>query len=75
MQHSPASDRDEETGHGSVAALLDPQRYVREADRALANGHREEAIALVAKAYLAFDLLAPQVRRRYPDGLDAAGKK
>jgi hypothetical protein len=60
MQHPPAPDREEEASHASVASLLDPQRYLREADRALANGHRDDAIALVAKAYLAFDLLRPR---------------
>ena len=42
----------------TVDALLDPQRYVREADMALLYGSRDDAIALIAQAYLAFDLLA-----------------
>jgi hypothetical protein len=35
---------------------LDPSRYVRQADLALINGDRDEAVALIAQAYLAFDL-------------------
>lgn len=36
---------------------LDPCRYVRLAEQALVQGSRDEAMALVAKAYLAFDLV------------------
>lgn len=36
---------------------LDPCRYVRQADLALRCGSREEAVALIERAYLAFDLL------------------
>jgi hypothetical protein len=51
------------------ASVLDPGRYVREADLALLYGSREEAVALIAKAYLAFDLVLADggeitVRRR-----------
>ena len=35
---------------------VDPCRYVREADLALLGGMREAAAALVAQAYLAFDI-------------------
>ena len=35
---------------------VDPCRYVRQADLALLNGSREEAVAMIAQAYLAFDL-------------------
>ena len=42
----------------TMDAMLDPQRYVRQADMALLYGSRDEAIALIAQAYLAFDLLA-----------------
>ena len=35
----------------------DPCGYVRRADLALLYGSREEAIALIAQAYLAFDLV------------------
>ncbi len=38
-------------------ATVDPGRYVRDADLALQYGSREDAIALIAEAYLAFDLL------------------
>ncbi len=37
--------------------MVDPCCYVREADLALLFGSREDAIALIAKAYLAFDLV------------------
>lgn len=40
-----------------LAALLDPHRYLREADLALLSGRRDDAVALIAQAYLAFDLL------------------
>ena len=46
--------------NSAVAALLDPHRYLREADLALLYGSREDAIALIAQAYLAFDLLAAE---------------
>jgi hypothetical protein len=32
-------------------------RYVRQADLALLYGTREEAVAMIAQAYLAFDLV------------------
>jgi hypothetical protein len=35
---------------------LDPARYVRQADLALIDGNRDEAVALIAQAYIAFDL-------------------
>jgi hypothetical protein len=41
-----------------LASLLDPHRYLREADMALLYGSREDAVALIAQAYLAFDLRA-----------------
>ena len=37
-------------------SLLDPCRYVLEADQALRSGDREAALALIARAYFAFDL-------------------
>ncbi len=45
---------------------LDPWRYGREADEALARGDRREAAVLIEQAFLAFDLCAAtceQVRR------------
>ena len=57
MQHPPAHDPDEEARRDALADLLDPRRYVREADWALANGRRDDAIALIAQAYLAFDVV------------------
>ena len=47
---------------------LDPCRYVREADLALLYGHREEAVALIAQAYLAFDLMAADCQRLRDQG-------
>jgi hypothetical protein len=38
-------------------SALDPCGHVRQADLALLNGGREEAVALIAQAYLAFDLV------------------
>ena len=38
-------------------SAIDPCRYVREADLALLYGSREDAVALIAQAYLAFDLV------------------
>lgn len=48
---------------------IDPCRYVREADLALLYGSREEAVALIAKAYFAFDLALAEC-----DELRAQGK-
>ena len=45
--------------HGDGArrpSLLDPCRYVHEADQALQRGDPVAALALIARAYLAFDL-------------------
>lgn len=39
------------------SSALDPCRYVREADLALLYGSREDAVALIAQVYLAFDLV------------------
>jgi hypothetical protein len=38
-------------------SAVDPCRYVRQADLALLYGSREEAVAMIAQAYLAFDLV------------------
>ena len=40
-----------------LASLLDPYLYLRQADVALLQGNREQAVKLIAKIYLAFDLL------------------
>lgn len=45
-------------GRSGAAPLLDPCRYVRAADRAIACGDHDEACGLIAQAYLAFDLCA-----------------
>jgi hypothetical protein len=42
---------------GRAVSPADPSRYVREADLALLYGSRELAVALIARAYLAYDLL------------------
>jgi hypothetical protein len=55
MEHSPALKRGERT---VLVSLLDPFRYVREADRALERGDRDHARTLIAQAYFAFDLCA-----------------
>jgi hypothetical protein len=49
-------------GGARRAPLLDPCRYVREADRALAVGDLSGAVALIAQAYLAFDLCSTDCR-------------
>jgi hypothetical protein len=55
MERSPTVKR----GVGlTLVSILDPYRYVREADQALARGDQEQARALIAQAYLAFDLCA-----------------
>jgi hypothetical protein len=38
-------------------SAVDPCRYVRQADLALLYGSREEAMAMITQAYLAFDLV------------------
>ncbi len=52
MQRPP-----DEAASISELTAIDPCRYVREADLALLYGSREDAVALIAKAYLAFDLV------------------
>jgi hypothetical protein len=55
MEHSPALKRG---GSTVLVSLLDPFRYVREADQALADGDRDRAQILIVRAYFAFDLCA-----------------
>jgi hypothetical protein len=55
MEHSPALKRN---GSTLLVSLLEPFRYVREADIALAQGDRDRAQTLIARAYFAFDLCA-----------------
>jgi hypothetical protein len=38
-------------------SVVDPCRYVRQADLALLHGSREKAVAMVAQTYRAFDLV------------------
>ena len=56
-------------------SAVDPCRYVRQADLALLYGSREEAVALIAQAYLAFDLVLAELRRRHGLGQGVVGKK
>ena len=51
MEYIPDLDSD------AWGTALDPCRYVRQAELALVHGSRDEAVALIAKAYLAFDLV------------------
>ncbi len=60
MEHPPVPGAGRPVDGSSVTTLLDPQRYLREADLALLYGSREDAIALIAQAYLAFDLVAAE---------------
>ena len=55
MEHSPALKRG---GSTLLVSLLEPFRYVREADRAVARGDLDGARTLIARAYFAFDLCA-----------------
>ena len=52
---------------------LNPYVYVEQADLALLHGSRDAAVALIAQAYLAFDLALLTLAAGY--GQDAAGKK
>lgn len=60
MEHPPVFRVGHSADPSDVATLLDPQRYLREADLALLYGSREDVIALIAQAYLAFDLMAAE---------------
>ena len=40
-----------------LTSLVEPYLYLRQADVALLQGNREQAIALIGRIYLAFDLL------------------
>ena len=55
MERSPALQRG---ARPTLVSILDPYRYVREADQGLARGDRDQARSLIAQAYLAFDLCA-----------------
>jgi hypothetical protein len=54
--------------------LLDPCRFVREADQALAIGDRGQARDLIAQAYLAFDLCSAGCRYAKAWGRALPGK-
>jgi hypothetical protein len=49
-------------------SVVDPCDYLREADLALLYGSREQAVALIAKAYLAFDLALADCGEVMPRG-------
>jgi len=53
---------------------LDPCRYVREADQALRGGRREQAVSLIAQAYLAFDLVSADCERFMAAGRAWSGR-
>ena len=55
MEHPRAVKRGEST---RLIPLLDPLRYISEAEQALARGDHEQARTLIARAYFAFDLCA-----------------
>jgi hypothetical protein len=57
MKHLLDFNVDPGAGWSDLLTLLDPYRYVLAADDALDRGSREEAVALIAQAYLAFDVL------------------
>jgi hypothetical protein len=61
------------TGHVEFVAL-DPCRYVREADQALRGGRREQAVSLIAQAYLAFDLVSADCERFMAAGRAWSGR-
>lgn len=60
MEYPPVSGVGRPAGQSTAATLLDAQRYLREADLALLHGSHEDVIALIAQAYLAFDLVAAE---------------
>jgi hypothetical protein len=64
---------DPETGHAEIVTV-DPCRCVREADLALLGGRREAAVALVAQAYLAFDLVRADCERLMAAGMVWRGR-
>jgi hypothetical protein len=58
-------ERFEAVKHGVTTrpgSLVDPCRYLREADEALRCGDRAAALGLISKAYLAFDLCSAGCR-------------
>jgi hypothetical protein len=58
MEFSPGiKSLDVSVQEGRRTVFLDPYRYLRQADLALHFGTRDEAVALIAQAYLAFDLV------------------
>jgi len=40
-----------------LVSMIDPYLYLRQADRAVELGNRDQAVTLIARVYLAFDLL------------------
>jgi hypothetical protein len=46
------------TNRFGYVGVLDPYRFIREAEVAIISGNRKVAVALIAQAYFAFDLLA-----------------
>ncbi len=58
MEQLPDFGVDQTVMRPHFVTLLDPYRYILEADQALCDGSRDNAVALIAQAYLAFDLLS-----------------
>jgi hypothetical protein len=52
-----------------LVALLDPYLFLLQADLAVERGQRDQAVEMIARVYLAFDLLAAGC-----DGLSERGQ-
>ena len=59
VEPPPAPDRDQGSAHVASVSISAPQHYVREADRALAEGRSSDAATLIAQAYRLFDQIRP----------------
>jgi hypothetical protein len=64
QQAQPGNDPDMEfssdpmSDQSRLVAQLDPYLFLLQADLAVEKGHRARAVELIARVYLAFDLLA-----------------
>jgi len=58
MKHLSDFTAEPAAGQSNLLTLLDPYRYILAADHMLGEGRRDEAVALIAQAYLAFDVLS-----------------
>ena len=75
VEPPPAPDRDQGSAHVASVSISAPQHYVREADRALAEGRSSDAATLIAQAYRLFDQIRPDRAGASCFEPDAAGKK